>query len=1237
MPAQPTLLPLRSTTTPRRHAPYRFTTPSRPGITQDEVDLHTRSSPRCYGDLGQISPKAPPEAYYEIRSQARLARDTLQRRMERRRTGALPMTPQPSDAYMLEHDPEARAVFLHAIGASEMLAEENASSIGVSAADVATTDVFASGIAAADAADVAAADVAAADVAAAAVSAADVDVAAADVAAFSANASIDENLVFPGLFPATFDDDPFVDSQRPTSSLPGQFLSSIASFKSYFIPGGPATQSSQAKAERELRQSLQTAKHDNMSLQLDLAHRENSNVWRRSCDFIVTVKNSRRKWDVKTWSDPKVKGNAEYVPTYGEVATLALARYGHIPGIPHRRGYLLYGPPRTGKTSTIYALAGALNLEIYSLVDDSFLQRAAGSIPQNSIFLIEGIAATLRRSAPRTVDAVFCRGILKTSSSRARRGPPESTSIRTYLFTYVPHDGTVNVWNSAGIARKGSNDVVFGFDEGVVVIKKTIIIRSQTKTNGDLGAFWTMSSLRMREIDEFLKLPIVQKHLLPHLSFKSAKELRQRVELLPTGPRWVAQTIKYAGFPTKRPIVLFYRNSLDCAQFLLRHPTLKNHIDFIPTMLTQGGERVHKEWINSNGAWQMQAIPAGRTVVGIVASSDKTNISVMNGDRVAHPFLLSLANIRSEVASKASSNAFIMTALLPVPKFLCAKKLRGIMEKRLLHQCLDIICGPLKLAARDGAPFSTSDGNLIMAHTPLVSYIVDTPEAADLSGVKGKTSHLTMASHKTFGDSVRHPERTGASTWDAICSLNARVSPDDVAAYQKAAKAHPNRLSGVHLPFWRDWPLSTDPSKFLTPEVLHHIHKAFFDHDFQWGRTILGDAEIDFRLSLLHPRSGSRHFQDGRGFHELKHHIIEANGREQDHFNIPKLELLHSIVPSVRWAGVPMQYTADITEKAHSTQIKVPARTETNHRDYDPQIVRHLDRAEKLRLFTLYTNARAEQVELDLDNPDEGEDEEDATVPRIPCASPALSQIPHELLLPGRYASLFPGRAPGISPKPETGLWHLVVRERRRTTTVTTISIPVSTSTDEWISAEVLTEKFAHQGDRRAHRSILGTRREKDQQGARVRRGSHVPSPPHIQPLFSTYLVDTDVHSLAASYDIEVCKTVFSAFFLALREPHFRPNPHNSQVRPPLRRHRQPGYRFALFGVQGTDEVYFDELQALYDIRHLVAIAASNPEFPVAPQWTGRHAGGRHSYEDFHQQHLALASLTDAGKRCNKL
>ncbi|KAF7311393.1 Fatty acid synthase subunit alpha [Mycena kentingensis (nom. inval.)] len=36
-------------------------------------------------------------------------------------------------------------------------------------------------------------------------------------------------------------------------------------------------------------------------------------------------------------------------------------------------------------------------------------------------------------------------------------------------------------------------------------------------------------------------------------------------------------------------------------------------------------------------------------------------------------------------------------------------------------------------------------------------------------------------------------------------------------------------------------------------------------------------------------------------------------------------------------------------------------------------------------------------------------------------------------------------------------------------------------------------------------------------------------------------------------------------------------------------------------------------------IRQVVAIAASNPDFPVILQWTDGRAGGHHSYEDFHQ------------------
>ena len=40
-------------------------------------------------------------------------------------------------------------------------------------------------------------------------------------------------------------------------------------------------------------------------------------------------------------------------------------------------------------------------------------------------------------------------------------------------------------------------------------------------------------------------------------------------------------------------------------------------------------------------------------------------------------------------------------------------------------------------------------------------------------------------------------------------------------------------------------------------------------------------------------------------------------------------------------------------------------------------------------------------------------------------------------------------------------------------------------------------------------------------------------------------------------------------------------------------------------------------------IRQVVAIAVTNPDYPIIMQWTGGRAGGHHSYEDFHQPILA--------------
>lgn len=66
-------------------------------------------------------------------------------------------------------------------------------------------------------------------------------------------------------------------------------------------------------------------------------------------------------------------------------------------GIPYRRGYLLHGPPGSGKSSIVFALASHLKLDIciLSLGDSSLgdkdVRTLLGNVPPNSLVLIEDI------------------------------------------------------------------------------------------------------------------------------------------------------------------------------------------------------------------------------------------------------------------------------------------------------------------------------------------------------------------------------------------------------------------------------------------------------------------------------------------------------------------------------------------------------------------------------------------------------------------------------------------------------------------------------------------------------------------------------------------------------------------------------------------------------------------------------------------------------------------------------
>ncbi|KAF8425394.1 hypothetical protein L210DRAFT_3653181 [Boletus edulis BED1] len=115
-------------------------------------------------------------------------------------------------------------------------------------------------------------------------------------------------------------------------------------------------------------------------------------------------------------------------------------------------------------------------------------------------------------------------------------------------------------------------------------------------------------------------------------------------------------------------------------------------------------------------------------------------------------------------------------------------------------------------------------------------------------------------------------------------------------------------------------------------------------------------------------------------FHANKDTIIEHGGRLGkgkkviNNWHIPKLELMQGIAPSIKRVGVTIQWTADTTEHAHVSEIKTPAGS-TNNNNYDPQICRYLDQAEKCWAFELAMSLHEQEDQTALSDGGRSEDD----------------------------------------------------------------------------------------------------------------------------------------------------------------------------------------------------------------------------------------------------------------------
>ncbi|KAK9464706.1 BCS1 N terminal-domain-containing protein [Lipomyces arxii] len=115
-------------------------------------------------------------------------------------------------------------------------------------------------------------------------------------------------------------------------------------------------------------------------------------------------------------------------------------------GIPYRRGYLLYGPPGSGKSSFIQALAGELdynicilNLSEQNLTDDR-LNHLMNHIPERSILLLEDVDAAFNKREQSDESGFKLSGVTFSGLLNALDGVASSEERLIFMTTNHPEN-----------------------------------------------------------------------------------------------------------------------------------------------------------------------------------------------------------------------------------------------------------------------------------------------------------------------------------------------------------------------------------------------------------------------------------------------------------------------------------------------------------------------------------------------------------------------------------------------------------------------------------------------------------------------------------------------------------------------------------------------------------------------------------------------------------------------------
>ena len=185
-------------------------------------------------------------------------------------------------------------------------------------------------------------------------------------------------------------------------------------------------------------------------------------------------------------------------------------------------------------------------------------------------------------------------------------------------------------------------------------------------------AHWFMEEkVSKGAIDRFFRSPFLQP-ITQSIGFRQANDVFRA--LYPV----TSDTLQWATYPMTIPtemkdvpdikVTLRYRRIDLAIKALLGSIPLKEHLTYSPyRQYGSDGERIYTDMASAEWWWEMQErLPEGATLVPVLLSSDKTQLTNHSGDQASWPVYLTLGNFSHEARRSRKLDALVMVALMPI-------------------------------------------------------------------------------------------------------------------------------------------------------------------------------------------------------------------------------------------------------------------------------------------------------------------------------------------------------------------------------------------------------------------------------------------------------------------------------------------------------------------------------------------------------------------------------------------